>query len=258
MTEALLQFQDVHFRYHQDGKEVMVDVSLVIEQGSVAAILGPNGAGKTTLLKLALGRLQPQMGNIILSDRPLKHYSRRELGRWVGLVPQKEHLPYEYSLLEYVVLGRAPYIKPLEMPGKEDCEAAMESLEMVGLAKYKSRSVTRLSGGEQQMVLIARALAQKPKLLLLDEPTAHLDLYNKYKLLELLRKLIEQGVTILFTTHEPEMASILATDLILINRGRILYSGKLEDILTNERLSETYQIPVRVVKVDGRKVVIWD
>jgi len=144
------------------------------------------------------------------------------------------------------------------MPGKEDCEAAMESLEMVGLAKYKSRSVTRLSGGEQQMVLIARALAQKPKLLLLDEPTAHLDLYNKYKLLELLRKLIEQGVTILFTTHEPEMASILATDLILINRGRILYSGKLEDILTNERLSETYQIPVRVVKVDGRKVVIWD
>jgi len=253
----LLAFQNVKFAYRHNGKTIMSDVSVDIKPGSVMAILGPNGAGKTTLLKLALGRLQPQEGQILLNGKALESYSRRELGRWIGLVPQGEHLPYDYSLMEYVVLGRAPYLKPLEMPGEADCQAAKQALEKVGLGAYHLRPVTRLSGGEQQMVLVARALAQQPKLLLLDEPTAHLDLKNKYRLIELLRKLVSQGVTILFTTHEPEIASILATDLVLIRDGHIIHTGTLDDTLTGDRLSDAYQMPVKVVKVDGHQVVIW-
>ena len=257
MKKTLLSFENVRFGYRLNGRVIMSDVSVGIKQGSVTAILGPNGAGKTTLLKLALGRLKPHSGQVLIEDQPLESYSRRELGRWMGLVPQGEHLPYDYSLLEYVVLGRAPYLKPLEMPGDIDCQIAKGALEQVGLIKYQDRPVTRLSGGEQQMVLVARALAQQPRLLFLDEPTAHLDLKNKYRLIDLLRKLVLEGVTIVFTTHEPEIASILATDLVLIRDGQIIHTGSLEDTLTGERLSDAYQMPVKVVPVDGRKIVIW-
>jgi iron complex transport system ATP-binding protein len=256
MTAPLLSFQDVTFHYSPQSHPALRQLSLDIHHGSVTAVLGPNGAGKTTLLHLALGWLKPQGGRVLLAGQPLGGYSRGELGRWMGLVPQSEHIPFEYSVLEYVLLGRAPYLKPLEMPGAEDCRLAAQALEHVGLGGWDERSIARLSGGERQLVLIARALAQQPRLLLLDEPTAHLDLGNKSRLLGLLRELLARQVTILLTTHEPEVAAAVATHLVLMRDGQVLCAGPLAETCNSQWLSATYGVPVRVTEVDGRQVVL--
>jgi iron complex transport system ATP-binding protein len=257
MSVALLAFQDVRFTYSANGRPVFQQLTLDIGPGTVTAILGPNGAGKTTLLHLALGWLKPQAGHVALLGRPLESYPRGELGRQMGLVPQSEHTAFEYSLLEYVMLGRAPYLKPLEMPGPEDARIALDALARVGLAGWEGRSIARLSGGERQLVLAARALARQPRFLLLDEPTSHLDLGNKTRLLALLRDLVSHGVTVLFTTHEPEVASGLATHLVLMRGGQVLQVGPLNQTFTTEGLSVTYGVPVEVAQVRGRQVVLW-
>lgn len=257
MSTPLLAFHNVRFGYGLNGNTIFQELTLGIMPGTVTAILGPNGAGKTTLLHLALGWLKPQGGQIVLRDRPLADYGRGELGRLIGLVPQSEHNPFEYSLLEYVLHGRAPYLKPLEMPGPEDVRIAQEALARVGLAGWEKRSIARLSGGERQLVLIARALTQEPRLLLLDEPTSHLDLGNKTRLLALLRELVAQGVTIALTTHEPEVAAGLATHLVLMRGGQVLEAGPLPDTFNSAHLSATYGVPVEVAQVNGRQVVLW-
>jgi iron complex transport system ATP-binding protein len=257
MKEGSLRFQDVHFVYPMAGRAVFQHLTLEIAPGTVTAILGPNGAGKTTLLHLALGWLRPQAGQVMLAGRGLMSYSRGELGRGIGLVPQSEHSGFEYSLLEYVLLGRAPYLKPLEIPGPEDVRIAVEAMARAGLAGWESRSMAKLSGGERQLVLIARALAQQPRILLLDEPTSHLDLANKSRLLGLLRDLVTLGVTILLTTHEPEVAAGLATHLVLMRSGQVLRTGPLAETFTSECLSATYGVPVEVERVRGREIVLW-
>lgn len=257
MNAASLFFQDVRFVYPLGSRPVFQQLTLEIAPGTVTAILGPNGAGKTTLLHLALGWLKPQAGGVLLHGRPLAGYSRGELGRELGLVPQSEHSAFEYSLLEYILLGRAPYLKPLEMPGPEDTRIALAALASVGLAGWENRSIARLSGGERQLVLVARALAQQPRFLLLDEPTSHLDLGNKARLVALLRDLVGRGVTILFTTHEPEVAAGLATHLVLMRGGQVLQTGTMAETFTAERLSATYGVPVEVAAVRDRQVVLW-
>ncbi len=258
MSTALLSFADIQFGYQQGNHLVLDGLWLEVNAGSVTAILGPNGSGKTTLLRLALGWLKPSAGKVLLAGKPIERYSRHELGRWMGLVPQTEHIPYAYSLLEYVLLGRAPYLKPLQMPGEEDVRVARQALERVGLQALAKRSVLTLSGGEKQLVLVARALAQQPRLLLLDEPTAHLDLGNKYHLLRLLNTLASQGVTVLLTTHEPEVAAAIASEVVLMRHGRVQHAGAIGETLTGERLSETYGIPVHVRQIDGRRFITWD
>jgi iron complex transport system ATP-binding protein len=175
----------------------------------------------------------------------------------MGLVPQSEHIPFEFSLLEYVLLGRAPHLPPLAMPSEADCQIAVEALHRVGHSSMSNRSILSLSGGERQLVLIARALAQQPRVLLLDEPTSHLDLSNKRRLVQLMRELAAQGVTILFTTHEPEVASALATHLVLMQKGQVLETGTLEQVFTTKSLSRLYQMPIEVANLDGRQVALW-
>jgi len=257
MTPALLALQEVTFRYNSHGQVVFERFSIQVRSGSITAILGPNGAGKTTMLHLLLGWLHPQDGRVLLNDQPLRAYSRRELGQWIALVPQGEHIPYDYTVLEYALFGRTPYLRPLDMPTEEDRQAARQALEQVGISEKEHQFVTRMSGGERQLVLIARALAQQPRILLLDEPTSHLDLGNKNRLLHLLHELNCQGVTILLTTHEPEVAAGVASDVILMNRGRVLRSGPLEQVFTSQALSEAYGVNVRVHQLEGRRVVLW-
>jgi iron complex transport system ATP-binding protein len=257
MSEPILSFNHVVFRYQPQDHLVLDNLSLQIQPATITAILGPNGVGKTTLLHLGLGWRRPQDGQILLDGRNFHDYPRNELGKRIGLVPQTEHIAYDYSILEYVLLGRAPYLMPLEMPGEEDYKVAVNALATVGLETMRHRPVTELSGGERQLVLVARALAQQPRLLLLDEPTNHLDLGNKIHLLELLRDLKENGVTVVFTTHEPEVAAVLADHLVLMRDGRVQHAGILEEQFTSERLSETYNIRVEVHEVAGRRVVVW-
>jgi len=243
------------FTYSGSTQPALQGLSLEIPIGRATAILGPNGSGKTTLLRVLLGVLHPSQGQVSLLGRPRESYSRREQSRLIGLVPQSEHVPFDYSVLEYVLLGRAPYLNPLQMPGETDRRIVLEALETVGLAHLRGRAVPSLSGGERQLVTIARALAQDPAILLLDEPTAHLDLGNQGHLLEIMRTLAKKQVTRVFTTHDPNLAVALADETVLMRQGRILDAGASEALLTADRLSATYDIAVQVYRVDGRCLI---
>ncbi len=254
----ILSLRNVCFAYPNGSRDVLEDISLEVHPGTVNGILGPNGAGKSTLLHLILGLYPPRRGEIRVSGRPLTAHSRRSLSRQIALVPQGEHIPFEFRVLEYVLLGRTPHLDFLQMPGSEDVRAAQEALERLGIAELADRRVSALSGGEHQLVLIARAVAQETPILLLDEPTAHLDLANKRRILVLLRDLARQGTTVLFTTHDPETALAVADTCILIRAGRILHRGPVADVLTTEKLTQTYETPLRVLPVDGTRVVLLD
>lgn len=257
-SHSTLSLHHVWFTYPNGSRAALQDISLDVRLGTVNAILGPNGAGKSTLLHLILGLYPPQRGEIRIGGRLLSTYSRQSLSRQIALVPQREHIPFDFRVLEYVLLGRTPHLDFLRMPGPEDVRAARRALEQLGIVDLADRRVFALSGGEHQLVLIARAVAQEAPILLLDEPTAHLDLANKQRILTLLRSLAGQGKTVLFTTHDPTAALAVADTCILIRAGRILHQGPVADVLTSEKLTQTYETPLRVLPVDGTRVVLLD
>ncbi len=255
MTNSILTIDTLEFSYEPDQKNVLNAVSFEIKPQTITAILGPNGAGKTTLIRLLLGLSKPKKGRILLEDLPLSHYTRRELSQWMGLVPQSEYIPFEYTVLEFVVLGRAPYLGPLDLPAEKDIIISQDALKQVGIEHLEKRPIPALSGGELQLVLIARALAQQPKILLLDEPTSHLDLSNRNVTLRILNQLRQKGTTILFTTHDPEAASLIANNLVLMRSGQVLHTGDIEETFTSQKLSETYATPIDVLQYDGIRIV---
>lgn len=257
MNEPIISLENVSFSYDGDHRNALKDLSLDINEGSVTSILGPNGAGKSTLLHVLLGWLRPEEGTIRLKGRRLIEYTRREAGQMMALVPQIEHMPFDYSVLEYVLLGRTPYLNPLESPREIDVNAARKALEISGLIHMENRTVTSLSGGERQLVLLARALTQQPHIILLDEPTSHLDLANKARLIKILSELHRSGSSIILTTHEPEVAATISTEIVLLQNGQVLTSGKKETVFTTEFLTEAYGVPVRIVEIEGQRIALW-
>jgi iron complex transport system ATP-binding protein len=205
-----------------------------------------------------LGILSPLEGVLHIAGKPQSSYTRRQMSRLVGLVPQTEHVAFDFTVFEYVLLGRAPYLGPLDMPADEDRTLAQDALCQMGIEGLMNQPVVTLSGGERQLVVVARALAQKPRILLLDEPTSHLDLGNKSRILETLRDLNRRGVTIVLTTHDPEVASEVADFVVLMKGGNAVFVGPTRLGLTSENLSSIYQVPVRVVSVGDRLVALLD
>jgi iron complex transport system ATP-binding protein len=255
MNEKIISLQNVRF-FYEPGKPVLNELSFDIQEGSITAILGPNGSGKTTLLHTILGLLDSQSGDIWIAGRKQSSYNRRELSQILALVPQIEMVPFNFEVLEYVLLGRTPQLGFLDMPGREDIRIVKETLSALNLDDLRNRPVTALSGGEYQMVTLARALVQQPRILLLDEPTSHLDLSNKGRLLDTLNGLAKKGVTVVFTTHDPDAAAMIADHVILLKAGAILDAGPLSAVFTSEKLSTTYNTDVEVLEVNGRKVTI--
>ncbi len=253
-TPSILRLERVVFGYTED-ETVLRGISLSIPTGALTAILGPNGGGKTTLLHLLLGWLRPRTGTLQLQDRPLDAFSHRERSRLIGLVPQSEHIPFEFTLLDYVLLGRAPHLGPLEMPGASDLAAARQAIQRVGLNELISRPLTHMSGGERQLATIARALAQQPAVLLLDEPTSHLDLANRRRVRNVLRQLVSDGITVICTTHDPALAAGMADAIVLMRAGEVVAAGPTETTLTSEKLSATYGLPVAARRVDNEWLI---
>lgn len=252
--DAIIALEEIHFAYRGISQHVFCDLDLSIPEGAFAVILGPNGTGKTTLLHLILGYRRPQYGKIYLAGELQERYTRREMSRLVGLVPQDEVVAFDFSVLEYALLGRAPYIGPLDMPADGDVRIAMEALEIAGVAHLCIRSIISLSGGERQLVAIARALAQQPRILLLDEPTAHLDLSNRNRILRVLRTLNQQGTTVVMTTHDPVAAAAVADFVVLMRDGKVVEAGRPEDVFTAEKLSATYGVPVQVLRLEEQLI----
>ena len=252
----MISLAGLDFGYGVALPTVLKGLCLDIPAGSVTAILGPNGAGKTTLLHVILGRLLPRAGTVMLNGREQSSYSRRQMSQLVGLVPQSEYIPFEFSLLDYVLLGRAPYLGALEMPRESDRQRAQEALQAMGLDHLQDRPVPSLSGGERQLAMVARALAQQPRILLLDEPTSHLDLSNQGRILKIMRTLADGGVTVAFTTHDPGAAADIADFVVLLRRGQVLAASTMEAVLNSQQLSETYGVPLKVVRLAGRPIVL--
>lgn len=238
----MIAVRELSFGY--GSGRVLERVSFTASRG-VTALLGPNGAGKTTLLRILLGLLQPQEGEVSLLGKPLLSYLRRQLSQIIGFVPQNEQITFDLSVREYVLLGRAPYVPMLELPGPADFKIVSEVLEMLGLRDFGDRPISSLSGGERQLVIMARALAQRPQILLLDEPTAHLDLANQARVLRVISSLAAQGLSVLFTTHDPNLALFVSDYTVLLRRGAGCLAGPSSALLTAEHLSSLYGVPIQ-------------
>lgn len=241
----MLRADSVTFGY--GGPPVLDGVSLSLARGALAGLLGPNGSGKTTLLRLLAGTLKPASGRVWLDGQPVDRLSRRALARRVAVVPQETHLAFEYTVLEIVLMGRHPHLGLLELEGPADIAIAREALAATGTAHLEDRRFDTLSGGEKQRVIIAAALAQAADLILLDEPTASLDLGAQLDVAALLRRLNrDRGVTLLVSTHDLNLAAALCRELVLLHRGRVLDAGPTGEVLTPERVRALYGVEADV------------
>jgi iron complex transport system ATP-binding protein len=252
----MIELRGVWFSYNGRATPVLSDVSLTFRSGAVIALLGPNGSGKTTLLNLLLGWLIPGKGEIRISGRVVGPLSGRERSRLIGHVAPDEPAVLELDVREYVFLGRTPYLGLSGRPMPEDLRAVESSLDMVDLLPKAGRPVRTLSTGERQLAAVARALAQDPDLFLLDEPTSHLDLANTRRVLALLDRLRSGGKTIVLTTHDPNTASVLADEIVILRAGRVLASGTPAAAMTEEILGAAYGVEVDVRLIDGRPHVL--
>jgi iron complex transport system ATP-binding protein len=244
-----LTVNHVSFGYSsRDGAAFALhDVSMAVDRGSVTGLLGPNGCGKTTLLKLMSGVLRPEQGTIALDGRPMAAIPRRELARHVAVVPQETHPAFDYSVMEMVLMGRHPHLGPFQLEGPADLAVAHDALEATGSAHLADRPYMTLSGGEKQRVVIASALAQSPSVLLLDEPTASLDLGYQLDVAALLARLNgDRGVTMVLATHDLNLAATLCGTIVLMRSGRVLAQGATREVLTAATIRQLYDVDADV------------
>ncbi len=250
MTTAL-SIRNLWFSYDKQQPPVVSNLDVDLETGTVNAVLGANGVGKTTLLLILLGLYEPDRGDLLFFGKPRTLYPPEQIRRFIGMVSQNETVPFDLSVQEYVLLGRAPHLGLFSMPGPTDRSAAQKALSTVGMSHLSHHAVTRLSSGEKQLVHTARALAQNPDILLLDEPCAHLDLINARQMLFLIRDIAAQGRTVIFTTHDPNAAIAIADRVVLLKKGELIAFGGIEDTITRALLSQTYNNPVEVVHTEN-------
>jgi iron complex transport system ATP-binding protein len=242
---SVLDVRGVAFAYEK-GPAVLKGITLRLEKGEIAAVLGPNGAGKTTLLDICLGWKKPTAGDVLLRGRPVRDLTQAERGRTVSLVPQRENVRFDFTVAEYVLLGRAPHLRPLEAPGQIDRAIAARALREAGIGRLAGRSIAALSGGEYQLTLIARSLAQEASILLLDEPASQLDPAHHARVFRLVRALSRKGIAVLFTSHSPQAAATIADTVHLLKAGRLVSSGSPRAVLTSPGLRRLYGIPFNV------------
>ncbi len=241
---TVVQTDNLAFAYKDKG--VLDGVSLSVEKGEMLGILGPNGSGKTTLIKILSGVLTAK-GEVKINGKMIRSYGRRELSRLFAVVPQESQVSFPYTVAEIVLMGRASHHNPLAFEGERDREVARRSMELTGVMSLSNRYLHELSGGEKQRVIIARALAQEPEILLLDEPSAFLDLKHQVQILELLRRLNRQRqLTIIAALHDLNLAALFFPRLVMLGDGRIYHDGTPKDVLTEETIEEVYGIRVRV------------
>ena len=226
-------------------------VNLSLATGEVLALLGANGAGKTTLFKTVLGLLPVQAGQVLLDGKPLSAWSRKDRAKRVAYVPQAHAALFPFTVLDVVLMGRTAHLPPFATPGRRDRDIAREVLAGLGMAHLEARPYTELSGGERQIVLIARALAQQPEILVMDEPTASLDYGNQMRLLQHIRQLAKHQISVILSTHNPDHVFMVADRVALLHEGAVVGLGPTGEVLTPQALKRLYGIDVVIGSIQG-------
>lgn len=232
---------------------VVKNISMNVEGGEILCILGPNGVGKTTFFKTILGFLKLQSGKILLNGQNISYWSKKKLAESIGYVPQAHTPPFPFSVIDVILMGRTAHIGMLDSPSKKDMEIAEESLNTLNISYLKDKIYTEISGGERQMVLIARALTQQPKILVMDEPTSNLDFGNQVKVLEEINKLSKKGIGIIMTSHFPDHAFLCCTKVALMQKNNLFTIGNVDAVVTEGNLKRAYGVDVKITSVKNNK-----
>jgi iron complex transport system ATP-binding protein len=247
-----------HFSFSYDKGKTMVlqDLNFHIGEGQLIAVLGPNGAGKSTLFKCVLGFLNNYEGEILLGGKNVRGLSRKEMARLAAYIPQSEQPVYNYTVMDSVLMGTTGSLSIFSSPGEEQIQCARDAIDYLGIGYMADRGINEISGGERQLALLARAMAQKARLLIMDEPTANLDYGNQQMVMDNVKQMAMQGYTILLSTHNPEHALQYATHVLAIKDHQILADGTVEEVLTEELIEKIYGLKVKLVEleINGKKV----
>jgi len=240
----MLECVDLGFRY--TDKVIFENISFQAAKGRFCAILGRNGSGKTTLIHCLNKILTPFSGRILMQGMDMASFNRNDIARTISLLPQEQIDIFPYRVLDVVVMGRAPFLKMAARPGEKDYEMAAGALRQLNAQGLSRRNFNRISGGERQIVLLARCLAQAAPVMLLDEPTNHLDFNHQYHLLSFIRRLCrEKGISVVAAMHDPNLASVFADDVVMIKDGRVMAGGVKEEVMTEENISALYDMDIQ-------------
>lgn len=242
-----IEVKNLNFSYGE--RQILFDISFKTEKGEFLSILGPNGVGKSTLFRCVLGLLSGYAGQVLIDGRDAQSFSVRESARHIAYIPQSSAPAFNYSVFDVVLMGRTSGLATFRTPKASDREKCHWALEKVGIAHLENRCYHRLSGGERQLVLIARALSQDAPVLMLDEPTANLDFGNQIRVLAQARELAREGYTVIQTTHNPEQSYLYSDKILALQQGRVLTSGTPEQVLTEETMKTLYGVDVDVLSL---------
>ena len=240
----LLEVRDVHGGYHKT--EIVHGVSFTVEHGEFVCIIGANGCGKTTTLKTVLGLMKPTAGEVLIDGKSTHDMNEPELARHFAYIPQAHTPPFPFNVADVVLMGRTPYVNRLAVVKPDDRAIAWRAMKQMSIEHLADRPYTALSGGQQQLVLIARALTQEPDLLVMDEPTASLDFGNQLLVLNCARELACEGYTVIQTTHNPEQSFMFSDRILALRDGRVLTEGRPRDVLTSDMMRRLYGVEVEV------------
>ena len=227
---------------------ILSDINLSIKQGEIVCILGPNGIGKTTVFRSVLGFLKLISGEIYLDDTPRDSLTSKEFAKSVGYVPQSHTPPFAFTVPDVVVMGRTAHLSNFKAPGMRDYMIADRVMEMLNITYLREKNYTQISGGERQMVLVARALAQNPKIIVMDEPTANLDFGNQINVLKTIKSLSARGLGVLMTTHNPDHAFLCCDRVILLTKHKEVLVGTVDEIVTEDNLARAYGVEVKITE----------
>lgn len=239
---SALELKNINFSYEKTA--FLKNFSLTIEAGEFFGIIGPNGSGKTTILKIMAGLLKPQNGQVSVMGKDILQINRNDIAKTIGFVPQENFFAFEFTVFDVVLWGRNPYLKIYEIPKKIDFDKVIQALTLVDILPLKDKSINRISAGERQRVVLARALAQEPKILLLDEPTSHLDITHQVEFIKVLQTVrsLPQAKTIIFLSHDLNLASLVCSRILLLENGKSVACDKPEIVLKPELIERVYKI----------------